>query len=127
MEHRDFEEGGEIRVYHYIPRLIAGALSGALTGIFALGNVTADSCLFVNSGCWNLATLYLVLKVCLQINPEEKTQWSNGNSKLWKFLDWIFGIIGKLFMVENFFFFFNLLDDNMIRGLELKNGSSQED
>lgn len=36
MEHGGFEEGGEIRVYHYIPRLIAGALSGALTGVFAL-------------------------------------------------------------------------------------------
>ncbi|RVW14693.1 NEP1-interacting protein-like 2 [Vitis vinifera] len=47
MEHGGFEEGGEIRVYHYIPRLIAGALSGALTGVFALGNVTSiDSILF---------------------------------------------------------------------------------
>ena len=47
MEHGGFEEGGEIRVYHYIPRLIAGALSGALPGVFALGNVTSiDSILF---------------------------------------------------------------------------------
>uniref|UniRef100_A0A5B7AYE5 Putative NEP1-interacting protein-like 2 n=1 Tax=Davidia involucrata TaxID=16924 RepID=A0A5B7AYE5_DAVIN len=29
-------EGGEVRVYHYIPRLMASALSGALTGLFAL-------------------------------------------------------------------------------------------
>lgn len=30
-------EDREIRVYDYIPKLIGGALSGALTGIFALG------------------------------------------------------------------------------------------
>ncbi|XP_058193093.1 NEP1-interacting protein-like 2 isoform X1 [Rhododendron vialii] len=30
------EGGREIKVYHYIPRLIASALSGALTGFFAL-------------------------------------------------------------------------------------------
>ncbi|XAR65499.1 hypothetical protein NMG60_11009642 [Bertholletia excelsa] len=33
----DEEYGGrEIAVYHYVPRFIAGALSGALTGLFAL-------------------------------------------------------------------------------------------
>ncbi|XP_057472537.1 NEP1-interacting protein-like 2 isoform X1 [Actinidia eriantha] len=31
--------GRDIKVYHYIPRLIACALSGALTGLFALGSV----------------------------------------------------------------------------------------
>lgn len=36
----DAMDGGrEIKVYHYIPRLIASALSGALTGFFALGNL----------------------------------------------------------------------------------------
>ncbi|KAL9227348.1 hypothetical protein vseg_003045 [Gypsophila vaccaria] len=30
------EFGGEIRVYDYIPKLVGGAFSGALTGVFAL-------------------------------------------------------------------------------------------
>ncbi|GMQ10793.1 hypothetical protein CsSME_00053661 [Camellia sinensis var. sinensis] len=36
-------EGRQIKVYHYIPKLIAGALSGALTGIFALAGAFTGS------------------------------------------------------------------------------------
>ncbi|KAH9606576.1 hypothetical protein KSS87_016746 [Heliosperma pusillum] len=32
----DYENGREIRVYEYIPKLVGGAFSGALTGVFAL-------------------------------------------------------------------------------------------
>lgn len=33
--------GQDIRVYYYIPKLIFGAISGALTALFALGNLAS--------------------------------------------------------------------------------------
>lgn len=33
--------GQDIRVYYHIPKLIFGAISGALTGLFALGNLAS--------------------------------------------------------------------------------------
>ena len=39
--------GRDIKVYYYIPRLIACALSGALTGLFALGNIVL--CVYMHS------------------------------------------------------------------------------
>lgn len=69
-----FEGGGEIG---FIPRIIAGALSGALTGFFAIGNNYFPSFNFVFSfvhlGRRNLAICVWVLEDAFGLVPEAST------------------------------------------------------
>nr|DAD31331.1 TPA_asm: hypothetical protein HUJ06_010182 [Nelumbo nucifera] len=66
-------DGGDNRIHYFIPRLIVGAISGALTGLFALGNFIifcTDSLIWLKNSMYSkvriLFTFFFSASFCLK-------------------------------------------------------------